>query len=527
MTLRFLAASTGLALVVLAGCMAPGEENDGSPATEPTATGSEAAEGSEIGGDGAESAESAATAGNDADGARSAFGAAAAPACSDVSGTLPERSLAVTDTTALRLFSFTRVMNQIRSTANVAATDGLLAEYQRWMRTFGSTAAAGDCNDPNIDPNGFGLVCPRAPEAKLSKVNPFATGAKVTFRPVALFNRFDLTPAKGGNCGEYRVVFAMNSTDPNVGGRAFIIFEAALPNPTPTLGVEACLPVARFWQALSKDANATRRATALENFYFKGTAVPGFAPVIRAQHYGFSTNAGAPTAGQVRTNFFVDGREWHLREFKTKRVCTNVADPTTCRLDFAHVTVKANPADELFEGTHPLSAAFRAELPNRIPALLATDPARIGLAVTDRFNEFESSSQSFDVQYSATAAAATRTVIAQKLKAMGSKLSVNNVLDRATTQTCAGCHQVSNFAPLGGGVTWPPSLGFVQVDEFSVLSNALTQSFLPRRKVVLESFINKRCGPLPAPGVGAAGNAGALETDDDLTVGGSPVGAAN
>src|SRR6185295_9531470 len=117
--------------------------------------------------------------------------------------------------------------------------------YRGWMKTFGATSAAGDCNDPNIDPNSYGLVCPRAGELALSTINPFSATSTVKFEPVAVFNRFDLAPATGATCGEYRVVYAMSSTSATIHGRAFLIFEAALPNPKPALGIDGCLPVAQ------------------------------------------------------------------------------------------------------------------------------------------------------------------------------------------------------------------------------------------------------------------------------------------
>src|SRR6185436_3426806 len=105
--------------------------------------------------------------------------------------------------------------------------------------------------------------------------------------------------------------------------------------------------------------------------------------------------------------------------------------------------------------------------------------------------------------------------IKAELTDLGSTLTVNQVLNRATTQTCAGCHMVSNGQALGGGLTWPSSLGFVHIDESSALSPALSGTFLPRRKAVLEKFINDRCasGTAPAPA--------------DGTIGGSPEGSPN
>lgn len=451
-----------------------------------------------------------------------ASGASSALACADVSGTDVRKSMAITDPEVLAKFSFARVMGRVRSTASVATTETNAKVFQRWMSTFDSSVTGGGCNDPSIDPNTYGLRCPRPAEAKLATVNPFAATATVTWKPVGLFNRFDLAPASGAHCGEYRIVYAMQtSAGAPVSGRAFIIFEAALANPSPASGVAGCLPIAQFWQGLSNDTLADR-ATKLENFYFTGTAIAGVAPVVKAAHYGLSTNAEVPTAGQIRTNFFVDFNEWHLREFKTKRHCTNAADPATCTLSIAHVTVKTNPADELFEGTHARSGGYRTELSNRLGSLLSSDVTAIGLSVSDRFNEFESVENGDNVVYASHSNTEMRTAIQTKLTSLGSALTVDNVLDRATTQTCAGCHLFSGNKALGGGATWPSSLGFVQIDESSTLSPALTGTFLPKRKAVLEKFINDRC-----TGVAAAAMAAPAPAGEELTVGGSAVGAAN
>ncbi len=440
-----------------------------------------------------------------------------AAVCPDVSGTVVERSLAVTDPAVLARFSFSRVMNRIRNTANAGASPTTANLFKAWMGTFGDTAATGNCADPKIDPNGYGLVCPRVPEAKLAGINPFAANATVTFQPVAVMNRFDLTPTSGANCGEHRIVYAMQSTSPDIGGRAFIIFEAALPNPSPQLGVDACLPVAQFWQGLSDDPSATSRAAKLEKFYFTGGAVPGFPAVVNAAHYGLLDAGGGPRkAGQIRTNFFVDNFEWHLREFKTRRTCADATNPATCALSFDHVTVKVNPAEELFAGTHPKSGAFVTNFVNQVPTLARANLNRIAMKPQDQFNEFESSAQAGDVIYKNFDNAGIRSAIQAKLTEIGSTLSVNNILDRATTQTCGGCHQLSNGAPLGGGLSWPSSGFFVHVDESGFLSPALTGTFLPHRRSVLEKFINDRCD-------GSA----ATEPAPGQTIGGSAEGAAN
>ena len=446
---------------------------------------------------------------------------AAAAAC-PVSGTDVTRALAVTTPTILARFGFTRVMTRLRATASIGELTNT-ALFQTWMKTFGASAAPGDCNDAGLDPNHYGLVCPRVPEAKLATVDPFAAVATVTYQPVGLFNRFDLAPASGAHCGEYRIVYAMSSTGTQVGGRSFLIFEAALPNPTPSAGLAACLPVAQFWADLSADPSDTSRAAKLEKFYFTGGAVAGFPAVVDAHHYGLADGAtAAHGAGQVRTNMFIDNIQWQLREFKLRRTCTTPTDPTTCTLRFDHVTVKTNPANEVFGASHARSAAFHTAFPNQVAPLARASAATLGMSISDAFNELESVSHfdRNDVVYTAFADAPLRAAIQAKLTAMGSSLTVNNILDRATTQTCAGCHEKSNGAPLGGGVIWPPSMGFVQIDEGRNLSPALRTSFLPRRKAVLEAFLNSHCAAL-------AGASALPAADSGLTIGGSPEGAAN
>ena len=54
-----------------------------------------------------------------------------------------------------------------------------------------------------------------------------------------------------------------------------------------------------------------------------------------------------------------------------------------------------------------------------------------------------------------------RAAIQAKLGA-GSTLTPDDVVARAQSQTCAGCRQLSANVALGGGLTWPTSLGFTQ-----------------------------------------------------------------
>jgi hypothetical protein len=414
---------------------------------------------------------------------------------------VPARSLEVTDPAVLARFSLQRVMTQIATSGK--ATNTTLQIWQSWMGTFAN------CSDPKIDPNGYGIRCPRI-ESTLSGIDPFATSGP-RFVPTALANRFDLAPTSGADCGEYRIVYAML----NGNGRAFLIFEGRLPNPTPSAGLAGCAPVADFWAQLSTDASVTSRTTKLENFYFTG--LPGFAPVVDASHYGLVAATGISSArkGQIRTNMFVTSLQWNLREFQLTKPCALTA---SCALSVEHVTVKVNPANELFTGTSANAPAFQAAFLSQIGSLSRGKAANITMTNANNFNEFESaSSGSMDVLYANFTQASFRNQIQPQIT--NPNLTVTNILDRASTQTCAGCHQLSTTAPhnqLGDTVVWPASGigGFVHVDEQSRLSPALTDVFLPQRSNVLTSFLRGQCN-------------GTTITDDGTNVGGGAIDAAN
>jgi hypothetical protein len=417
----------------------------------------------------------------------------------------PTRSLEVTDPTALANFSFQRVMSAITTSAHATNTPRQL--WTQWMNTFA------DCSNPKIDPNGFGIVCPRT-ESSLSTLNPFNLSGQ-HFTPTALANRFDLAPKSGADCGEYRIVFAMVNTPPG-GGRAFVIFEGRLPNPTPSQGLAGCAPVADFWAQLSTDPDPASRATKLDQFYFTG--IPGFAPVVDAAHYGLTTTditTAGPRKGQIRTNMFVSNVQWNLREFQLTKPCAAAA---SCALSVEHVTDKVEPANELFTGTSSLAPAYQAAFLGQVASLSRAKAATITMTNGDRFNEYESISSgtgSTNVLYATFTEASFQSQIATKIT--NPNLTVTNILDRATTQTCAGCHQMSTSPPhnqLGDGVVWPQSLGFVQINESSTLSPAILNVFLPQRSTVLTNFLNGQCS-------------GASIADDGTNLGGGAIDAAN
>ena len=407
-------------------------------------------------------------------------------------------SFVVTDPVILDRFPLRRVLDQLASFSGTGSTaDSIWKQW--WLsqreRTGGDPGQWPFCDDNGATINGFPIECPRA-ESDIASIPIESHG------PVALFNRFDLMPLDGHHCGEYRIVYAMNAprTEGGIGGRNFVIFEGVLPNPRPDCGPAACQEVAQFWQALTTEPDMSVRADALDEFYFKG--ICEFEPVVKPEHYGLDCRTGGgygQGCGQIRTNQFVD-RPWNLREFTLRRDFTDSAG----ELIVQQTTVKQNPHFSLFDSSHPMFSAFEPNFLGQMPLMLPVpDGVSLIAGGTDgKFDAGESISQAgpgdndylpdlpFDVD------------IANELLALGmpGTVSSGDVAERATSQSCGGCHELSNFDDLGTtngfgpSTIWPPSLGFVHVDEASNLSPALLTEFLPHRQRVMANFLDATCG---------------------------------
>lgn len=352
------------------------------------------------------------------------------------------KSLVVTNADILSAFTLKDALQQLIDQAGVSMTP--LQLFRQLMDT-NRKAADGlglgpSCDDvviPGSDGaiNGWPIDCPRAVGFEADR-DPFADEtADNAYVATTLSNRFDLAPPDGANCGEYRVVFARRSgmTPGAFQLRNFIIFEARLPNPTPSLGREGCRPVADFWYGLSDPTKslATRR-DALHDFYFEGLS--GFEPVIHIDHYG--QNAG-PYGGQIRTNEFLFAPEvvgdppvpfttWNLREFRL----LHGGSGSSATLVVTPSFVKDTPAAPLFDpaSTDARAVAFRS---TSFPALVER------LAAADDINRFafepsypttmnagESQMIGLQNNYFATfgsGPSALRTSIQSELTAMGSR----------------------------------------------------------------------------------------------------------
>jgi len=108
-------------------------------------------------------------------------------------------------------------------------------------------------------------------------------------KPVGLFNRLDLAPGNFENCGEHRIVYALQS---NVPGRMTLIFEAKVKNPQPEQGPNGCLKIANFWKSLGNESDTGKILEGLRRFYFEGNLdaddKPDTDPVIHVENYGLS-----------------------------------------------------------------------------------------------------------------------------------------------------------------------------------------------------------------------------------------------
>lgn len=421
------------------------------------------------------------------------------------------RSLVVTEQAIVSQFTLKEVMDRLAAQSGVAGMTGLRLFRQLWDTQNGRPGITGvgphcdDTRDAANRPlfNSYPYAC-RPAEGSQAAADPFTDpNSSSAYRAVGLFNRFDLAPADGADCGEHRIVFAKNPG----GGRNFMIFEAVLPNPQPALGLEGCLPVAEFWADLTTDNDLNSRITKLRNFYFNG--LPGFMPVVHIQNYGAVTGR---TTGQIRTNQFMGGN-WNLREYKLQHTCSG---GTCTALTALIATDKTNPFGGLFNptNTHPLRADFQnIAFPGQVAALAVNDINLFNYAVEDRFNSGQSDAQAFENDYIAQfgSGGTFRQRIQDRLTAQGSTLTPEHIVRRAEALSCAGCHQFSNGANLGGGIVWPSSMGFTHISEFTEsgpegprfsISGALTGVFLPHRKAVLEDYLNKprACHDVCTPG---------------------------
>ena len=431
----------------------------------------------------------------------------------------PRRSLAVTDAAILSRFSFEEVMNRLAEQSGVPGLTGLRL-YQEWWDSQRKAPGLGlggpHCNDQLLTDgttagfNGFGYACSRK-EGDQAKENPFTspdTNA-AAYVPIGLFNRFDLAAQDGSDCGEYRIVFARRSGITNANIRNLLAFEGVLPNPASEEGhpgvpqgdalLGGALPGAGRGGARRGPPPLLLRGLGSSPPSSTSTtwATPRTAPPARC----------APTSSWQPT---LPGR------------CASSASASAAPATRAPCVRAGHGEDQPGrralqpEAGHPLKEDFERRRLGQVATLAVNDVLRFTMTTEDRFNSGQSNSSGTENHYVhqfGNAPSPLRTKLQAELNRLGSKLTPNNIVARAQTLSCAGCHQLSTKENLGGGLMWPDKTKpyeFVHVTERTQdngpdgprfgISEALVEVFLPYRQRLMEGLPRAAPALREAPG---------------------------
>ncbi len=408
------------------------------------------------------------------------------------------RSFAVTDQAILDAFPFERVMNAV--VARSGTRTSALSLYQQMFDTQnpkpGLVSAEGaHCDDFLVDGrpsfNGLPRRCP-TPEGLLAQTNPF-TGDHI---PLALINRFDLAPTDGSNCGQYRIVFARKTS--SAFERLHFIFEAVLPNPTPSAGLAGCRAVAQFWAELSRITSIDERRARLDAFFFTG--LPGFAPVLHPDHLTAASGGGIRTMqnarGPLQNRFYQFRLEWRC----ARGECRLVAEPDV---------LQNMPYGRFFDATYDTPAArrFRDAFVEEVRNLAVDDRNRFFMNIPREFllaesNPGESELDTvFEIPYLRGQISPQGTAFAQRisgeLKKVGSTLSPLDVVSRAHKLSCVGCHffqgnvgSTEFYQQISESVIEPGEAG----PRFAI-SSTMQNVFIPHRIDVLRTFLASSAPP--------------------------------
>lgn len=377
--------------------------------------------------------------------------------------------------------------------------------YQQWFDTQNPRPGLADPDGPHCDDflvegrpsfNGFPRRCP-TPEGERAASNPFLPPS---YAPLGLINRFDLTPADGSHCGQYRIIFALTAK-PSFVDKIHLIFEGVLPNPQRPMGLAGCRAVAQFWADLSSVESISERRARLENFFFNG--IPGFAPLLHPDH--FSGTSG----GSIRSLHYTFDLSPHVGprfyQFTLEKQCGGGSD---CSLRMIPAVLENMPAARLFDGRSesPLAVRFRSDFVRQVATLAIRDVNGFFMDISPEFLTAEADplgdALNFSIAFSrgllSPAGQRFQAEIEAELRRIGSSLSPRHIIARAEAQSCNGCHFL--VAPIGDGIQWPHAWPLFQHlgEEFRepgeagpryAVSPAMRDVFLPHRMEILQRFL--------------------------------------
>lgn len=390
-----------------------------------------------------------------------------------------ERSFAITEKRILEHFTLQRTLDTI--------TEGSSVSSEQLFRQWWSTQAAPQCSELV---NGSERLCPTT-ESKLAT----ESFRPEDFVPIGITNRFD--QANATQCGQYRLIYASRNV---TSFETFhVIFEAEMPNPNPELGILGCRPVAQFWADLSNVDAADARRAHLEKFFYKG--LDGLPPAMHADHF-HRNQAGVRTLQlTVPANFP------HFFQF---RLVTEDGK-LVMKPDVLEDTVLGKLIDP---AVHPdeRGQRFRRFFIENLKTLTARDANLYHIKWPKEFQIVDVKPKTEQI-YALNVAwffarrtpkgQAFEAEVAAELQRLGSTITPTQVVDRAETRNCVGCHFGGPGLEVGEDVTFPPALDSMShVSEQGAtatdytMSPALKNVFLPHRMRILRDFLLEGKAPV-------------------------------
>lgn len=377
------------------------------------------------------------------------------------------RSFVITDPDTLAPFTFERVVESLAS-----------GQAGIWLKTLAAVQTGGTRRQ---------VMMPLARFIALPETGywrPAGTDGWSQLRLIAIVNRFDLADPDYAHCGEYRLIFSRTTE----GTRLHIAIETVLPNPHPERNRTGCADVAAFWWNQARTESDEARRQRLERFLFDG--LPHFRPVLDRHSFEMS--------GRIRTSEIGHGRP-RFRQFELRHVCTSACAPT-----LTSVPLDNMPNGALFDEARPASErdeAFRREFLRHVASLSIPNVNRYFMNVDRAYSvsDVEALVPVFNYRLPFRRSLRTgsgrefRERITEELQKAGSALTPEDIIDRAETMNCAGCH--GKPGPVGGGVVFPNAFesGEHIADESMIesahLSPALNDVFLPYRIELLMNYM--------------------------------------
>jgi hypothetical protein len=413
------------------------------------------------------------------------------------------RSFEITDKPIVSSPSFTldRVLSQLiaRSGAHGVTPQQLLRQM---FDTQNPRPGLAELNAPHCDDtvlngqpsfNGFPLRCP-TPEGKLA-ATPYTNDEWFT---IGIANRFDLTPADGSNCGQYRIAFAHREANPGL-VQLHLIFEAVLPNPNRAAGIAGCRPVAQFWSDLSSIDSMDIRRQRIETFFFEG--LDGFAPVVDPPNY--ASPGGIRTLQQTLP---APGDRFY--QFRLASSCSS----GDCTLRFVPDVLENMPFGPLFNDNTPQARAFRDDFLKQVPSLAVDDLLLFSMHVPDQYLMAEvnpTDKTPFPFSYGLFETPAYMAAIQTELTRIGSKLTPDQIITRVSHEGCIGCHGFNGAVNLGGNAKLVVGFQGLPMISDSIFTDGeagpqtrygvdpiVEKQFVPHRMQILQEFLRNGTPPV-------------------------------